>query len=181
MAPFSGPSTLSARPQRLRSCQRWTHSKASSRRRYIINPFRGTLVLGSPGSGKSFFVIQHIIRQPIEKGFALFVYDFKYDDLTRIAYHRLLRYRDRYQVPPAFHVINFDDLSRSHRCNPLEPSAMHDFTDAAESGRTILLGLNREWIRKQGDFFVELPINFLTAVIWFLRKYEGGYSAPCRR
>ncbi|WP_254049543.1 type IV secretory system conjugative DNA transfer family protein, partial [Cnuella takakiae] len=71
-------------------------------------------------------------------------------------------------------VINFDDLSRTHRCNPLNPGTMHDITDAAESARAILLGLNREWINKQGDFFVESPINFLTAVIWFLRKYEEG-------
>jgi hypothetical protein len=140
----------------------------------IINPFRGTIVMGSPGSGKSFFVIQHVIRQHIEKGFALFVYDFKFDDLSRIAYNWHLRYRDRYRVAPLFYVINFDDLSRSHRCNPLEPSAMGDITDASESARTILMGLNREWIRKQGDFFVESPINFLTAVIWYLRKYEDG-------
>lgn len=140
----------------------------------IINPFRGLLVMGSPGAGKSFFVIQHVIRQHIEKGFALFVYDFKFDDLTRIAYNWQLRYRHRYPVPPSFYVINFDDLSRSHRCNPLEPSAMGDITDASESARTILMGLNREWIRRQGDFFVESPINFLTAVIWYLRKYEGG-------
>lgn len=140
----------------------------------IINPFRGLLVMGSPGSGKSYFVIQHVIRQHIEKGFALFVYDFKFDDLSRLAYHWHLRFRDRYPVPPTFYVINFDDLSRSHRCNPLEPSSMRDITDASESARTILMGLNREWIRKQGDFFVESPINFLTAVIWYLRKYEGG-------
>lgn len=140
----------------------------------IINPFRGLLVMGSPGSGKSYFVIQHVIRQHIQKGFALFVYDFKFDDLSRLAYHWHLRFRDRYPVPPSFYVINFDDLTLSHRCNPLEPSFMHDITDATESARTILLGLNREWIRKQGDFFVESPINFLTAVIWFLRKYDGG-------
>lgn len=140
----------------------------------IINPFRGLLVLGSPGSGKSYFVIRHVIRQHIEKGFALFVYDFKFDDLTRIAYHHFQRCRHRYPVPPLFYVICFDDLSRSHRCNPLEPATMHDITDASESARTILLGLNREWTTKQGDFFVESPINFLTAVIWFLRRYEDG-------
>ncbi|OLY94323.1 type IV secretory system conjugative DNA transfer family protein, partial [Cnuella takakiae] len=71
-------------------------------------------------------------------------------------------------------VINFDDLSRTNRCNPLNPETMHDITDAAESARAILLGLNREWINKQGDFFVESPINFLTAVIWFLRRHEDG-------
>jgi hypothetical protein len=140
----------------------------------IINPFRGVMVLGTPGSGKSYFVIRHMITQHIRKGFTMFVYDFKFDDLSKIAYNTWLKHKHRYPKPPAFYVINFDDLARSHRCNPLEPSAMTDITDAAESARTILMGLNREWIRRQGDFFVESPINFLTAVIWYLRKYKDG-------
>ncbi|MBY0536746.1 MAG: YWFCY domain-containing protein [Chitinophagaceae bacterium] len=140
----------------------------------IINPFRGLLVIGSPGAGKSWFVIQHVIKQHIEKGFALFVYDFKYDDLSRIVYNWLQQNKHNYSVKPSFYVINFDNLSVSHRCNPLDPNSMNDITDATESARTILLGLNREWINKQGDFFVESPINFVTAVIWFLRKYEDG-------
>lgn len=140
----------------------------------IINPFRGLLVIGSPGAGKSWFVIQHVIKQHIEKGFAMFVYDFKYDDLSRIVYNWLQQNKHRYTVKPSFYVINFDNLSVSHRCNPLDPSTMNDITDATESARTILLGLNREWINKQGDFFVESPINFVTAIIWFLRKYNDG-------
>mgnify|MGYP001385469552 CR=1 FL=1 len=140
----------------------------------IINPFRGLLVIGSPGAGKSWFVIQHVIKQHIEKGFAMFVYDFKYDDLSRIVYNWLQQNKHRYTVKPSFYVINFDNLSVSHRCNPLDPSTMNDITDATESARTILLGLNREWINKQGDFFVESPINFVTAIIWFLRKYADG-------
>lgn len=140
----------------------------------IINPFRGLLVIGSPGAGKSWFVIQHVIKQHIEKGFAMFVYDFKYDDLSRIVYNWLLQNKHRYTLKPSFYVINFDNLSVSHRCNPLDPFTMNDITDATESARTILLGLNREWINKQGDFFVESPINFVTAIIWFLRKYANG-------
>lgn len=140
----------------------------------IINPFRGLLVIGSPGAGKSWFVIQHVIKQHIEKGFAMFVYDFKYDDLSRIAYNWLQQNKAKYAVMPSFYVINFDNLSVSHRCNPLDPTMMNDITDATESARTILLGLNREWINKQGDFFVESPINFVTAIIWFLRKYANG-------
>ncbi|MFL9829770.1 conjugal transfer protein MobC [Flavobacterium sp. ST-87] len=140
----------------------------------IINPFRALMVLGTPGSGKSYFVIRHVITQHIRKGFTMFIYDFKFDDLSKIAYNTWLNYKHIYPVVPQFYVINFDDLSRTHRCNPLEPSAMTDITDAAESARTILLGLNREWIKKQGDFFVESPINFLTAIIWYLRKYKDG-------
>lgn len=140
----------------------------------IINPFRALLIMGSPGSGKSYFIIQHIIKQHIRKGFSIFVYDFKFDDLTKIAYNQYLLNKHRYPVTPEFYVINFDDLNRSHRCNPLSASTMVDITDAAESSRTIMLGLNQEWIKKGGDFFVESPINFVTALIWFLCKYKNG-------
>jgi hypothetical protein len=140
----------------------------------IINPFRGLLVVGSPGSGKSYYVIRHIIKQHIQKGFSMFIYDFKFDDLSVIAYNYYLQYKSSYIAEPAFHVINFDDLNRTHRCNPLDATSMYDITDAAESARTIMLSINRNWINRQGDFFVESPINFLTAVIWFLRKYQEG-------
>jgi hypothetical protein len=140
----------------------------------IINPFRSVLLLGSPGSGKSYFVIRHVITQHLAKGFSMFVYDFKFDDLSVIVYNHYLKNKHAYKVTPKFYVINFDDLTRSHRCNPLDKENMLDITDAAESARTILLGLNREWIKKQGDFFIESPINFLTAIIWYLRKFQDG-------
>jgi hypothetical protein len=141
----------------------------------FINPMRGLLVMGSPGAGKSYFIIQHIIKQHIEKGFSMFIYDFKYDDLSRIAYNQFLKFKSKkYKIEPQFYVINFDDLSRCHRCNPLDPNNMLDITDAVESARTIMLGLNRSWIKRQGEFFVESPINFLTSVIWFLRKFHDG-------
>jgi hypothetical protein len=138
----------------------------------IINPFRSVLVTGGAGSGKSYFVIRHLITQHISKGFAMMVYDFKFDDLSKIVYHTFLKYRHLYPKSARCVFINFDRLL--NRCNPLEPQTMFDITDAVESARTILIGLNREWNKRQGEFFVESPINLLTAVIWFLRKYKGG-------
>ncbi|MBD1366599.1 YWFCY domain-containing protein [Mucilaginibacter sp. ZT4R22] len=138
----------------------------------VINPHRSTAVLGLAGAGKTYFVIRHVIDQHIRKGHSMFLYDFKFSDLTMIAYNALLKYRNNYKVKPTFWVIDFDKIY--HRCNPLDPQSMEDITDATESSRTIMLGLNREWLKKQGDFFVESPINFLTAIIWYLRKYENG-------
>lgn len=138
----------------------------------IINPFRALLVAGTPGAGKSYFVVRHVITQHIEKGFSMFLYDFKFPDLSIIAYNAFLKYKQKYQVEPKFYVIDFDHIY--HRCNPLYPESMTDITDATESSRTIMLGLNREWIKKSGDFFVESPINFLTGIIWYLRKYQEG-------
>lgn len=140
----------------------------------IINPFRGLLVTGTPGAGKSWFVILPAMKQMIEKGYGMFIYDFKYPDLSKPAYNWMLQYANNYPNKPSFYSINFDDLSTSNRCNPLDPSSMLDITDATEASRIILLGLNREWIKKQGDFFVESAINFLASIIWYLRKYKDG-------
>jgi hypothetical protein len=156
-------------PARYRLKNKWRSSWIN-----IINPFRGLLVIGSPGSGKSYFVVEEVIRQHIEKGFAMFVYDFKFDDLTRITQKAFDRYKANYKITPQFYIVNFEDFSRSHRCNPFDPAGMEDITDATEASRTILLSLNRNWISKQGDFFVESSVNFLTAIIWFLTKYEKG-------
>jgi hypothetical protein len=140
----------------------------------IVNPFRATIVLGTPGSGKSYAVVNNYIKQQIEKGFSMYIYDFKFDDLSTIAYNHLLKHRDKYKVQPKFYVINFDDPRRSHRCNPLNPDFMTDISDAYEAAYTIMLNLNRSWIQKQGDFFVESPIILLAAIIWYLKIYEGG-------
>lgn len=140
----------------------------------IVNPFRATIVLGTPGSGKSYAVVNNFIKQQIEKGFSMYIYDFKFDDLSTIAYNHLLLHKDKYAIVPKFYVINFDDPSRSHRCNPINPSFMTDISDAYESAYTIMLNLNRSWIQKQGDFFVESPIILLAAIIWFLKIYQNG-------
>lgn len=140
----------------------------------VVNPFRATIVLGSPGSGKSFAVVNNYIKQHIEKGFSMYIYDFKFDDLSTIAYNHLLQYAHRYKVKPKFYVLNFDNPRNSHQCNPLNPQFMTDISDAYEAAYTIMLNLNKTWIQKQGDFFVESPIILLAAIIWFLKIYENG-------
>ncbi|PUV24452.1 conjugal transfer protein MobC [Sphingobacterium athyrii] len=140
----------------------------------VVNPFRATIVLGTPGSGKSYAIVNNYIKQHIEKGFAMYIYDFKFDDLSTIAYNQLLKHSNKYKVKPQFFVLNFDDPRRSHRCNPLNPKFMTDISDAYEAAYTIMLNLNRSWIQKQGDFFVESPIILLAAIIWFLKIYEDG-------
>lgn len=132
------------------------------------------MVLGTPGSGKSYAIVNSYIKQQIEKGFAMYLYDYKYPDLTKIAYNHLLQHTAGYTVTPKFYTINFDDPWRSHRCNPLNPIFMTDISDAYEASYTIMLNLNRTWVEKQGDFFVESPIILLAAIIWFLKIYENG-------
>ena len=140
----------------------------------VVNPFRATIVLGTPGSGKSYAIINNYIKQQIEKGFSMYIYDYKFPDLSEIAYNHLMNHSYAYKVKPTFYVINFDDPRKSHRCNPINPSFMTDISDAYESAYTIMLNLNRSWIQKQGDFFVESPIILLAAIIWFLKIYENG-------
>lgn len=152
----------------------WYNKKQHNGWINIVNPFRATIVLGTPGSGKSYAVVNNYIKQHIEKGFSMYIYDFKFDDLSTIAYNHLLKHTDKYKVKPKFYVINFDDPRKSHRCNPINPDFMTDISDAYESAYTIMLNLNRSWIQKQGDFFVESPIILLAAIIWFLKIYENG-------
>ncbi|MDP2335919.1 MAG: conjugal transfer protein MobC [Bacteroidota bacterium] len=140
----------------------------------VVNPFRASIVLGTPGSGKSYAVVNQFIKQQIEKGFSLYIYDFKFPDLSTIAYNHLQNHRKGYKKVPKFYVINFDDPSRSHRCNPINPMFMSDISDAYESAYTIMLNLNRTWVQKQGDFFVESPIILFAAIIWYLRIYKDG-------
>ena len=140
----------------------------------VVNPFRATAVLGTPGSGKSYAVINSYIRQHIEKGFAMYIYDFKFDDLSTIAYNHLLRHLDKYEVKPRFCIINFDDPRRSNRCNPLDARFMTDISDAFESSYVILLNLNKTWAQKEGDFFSDSAIVLLAAIIWYLKIYDGG-------
>ena len=140
----------------------------------VVNPFRATIVLGTPGSGKSYAVVNNFIKQQIEKGYSMYVYDFKFPDLSMIAYNHVMNNLDGYKVKPKFYVINFDDPRRSHRCNPIHPDFMTDISDAYESAYTIMLNLNKTWVQKQGDFFVESPIILFAAIIWYLKIYENG-------
>ena len=140
----------------------------------VVNPFRASIVLGTPGSGKSYAIVNNYIKQQIQKGFSMYIYDFKFDDLSVIAYNTLMKNLDKYRVEPKFYVINFDNPKKSHRCNPVNPTFMTDISDAYESAYTIMLNLNKTWIQKQGDFFVESPIILLAAIIWYLKIYENG-------
>ncbi|MUU04773.1 MAG: conjugal transfer protein TraG [Prevotella copri] len=140
----------------------------------VVNPFRATIVLGTPGSGKSFAVVNNYIKQQIEKGYSMYIYDFKFPDLSTIAYNHMMNHQNGYKVKPQFYVINFDDPRRSHRCNPIHPDFMSDISDAYESAYTIMLNLNKTWVQKQGDFFVESPIILFAAIIWYLRIYKDG-------
>lgn len=140
----------------------------------VVNPFRATIVLGTPGSGKSYAVVNNYIKQHIKKGFSMYIYDYKFDDLSIIAYNTLINNMDCYKIKPQFFVINFDNPRKSHRCNPINPEFMTDISDAYEAAYTIMLNLNRTWIQKQGDFFVESPIILLASIIWYLKIYEDG-------
>ena len=155
-------------PTRFYYKKRWNNGFVN-----IVNIFRACMVIGTPGSGKSYAIVNSYIRQLIAKGFAIYIYDYKFDDLSTIAYNSLLKNMDKYEIKPRFYVINFDDPRRSHRCNPINPEFMTDISDAYEASYTIMLNLNRTWIEKQGDFFVESSIILLAAIIWYLKIYKN--------
>lgn len=105
----------------------------------------------------------------------MYIYNNKFPDLSEITYYNHLRnHLDAYKVKSQSFLINLDNSRKSHRCNQIIPAFITDISDAYESAYTIMLNLNRTWIQKQGDFFVESPIILLAAIIWYLKIYENG-------
>lgn len=140
----------------------------------VENPFRGTLILGSAGSGKSFSVFNPFIEQMISKGYTMMLYDFKMPDLTRTVYNALLRNRDKYPRAPHFYCINFQDPLRSNRCNPIAPEYLTDIIDASETARVVMEALNKGNEKK--DFFWMSAQQYIGICLWLLRIYTppGG-------
>jgi len=150
------------------------HGGSRSSHINIVNGRRGILLIGSPGSGKSWFIIEPAMEQLIGRGFSMLVFDFKYSTLSQYAYALFCKYRRKYPDTARFYCINFSDMSRTHRCNLIDAATLGNVSDAIGVSRTIMLSLNPTWANKQGDFFVESAINFLAALIWYLKKYKDG-------
>lgn len=141
----------------------------------VVNPFRGTLVIGTPGSGKSYSVYGPFIRQMIRKGYSLFVYDYKFPDLTGRVLNELLDSYGCYgDAKPKMYVVSFDDPLYSHRFNPIHPSYLQDPVDSTEIAEVILKNANRESASSGNDFFALSARCYLDLLIWFLKTYEGG-------
>lgn len=140
----------------------------------VVNPFRGSMVLGTPGSGKSYSIYGPFIRQMIQKGFSLFVYDYKFPDLTSRVMNELLdNYKGYGDLQPKMYVVNFDDPLYSHRFNPIHPRYLKDPVDSTEIAEVILKNANRENAKGE-DFFSLSARCYLDLLIWFLRIYKGG-------
>lgn len=143
----------------------------------FVNLFRALLIIGTPGSGKSFALIEEIIEQLTNKLFTLLIYDFKFDTLTRITYNYWLRKKNQLEqqqpellhLLPEFYTVSFDDPEKSHRNNPINPYLMKTQIDAADAATIIMKNLNREWI-KHNDFFSRSAISFVSGLIWYLKK-----------
>jgi hypothetical protein len=143
----------------------------------FVNLFRALLIIGTPGSGKSFALFEEIIGQLIGKMFTLLIYDFKFDTLSRVAYNHWLRKKEQLEsespeqlsLLPRFYTLSFDDPERTHRNNPISPYLMKSQIDASDAATIIMKNLNREWI-KQNDFFSRSAISFVSGLIWYLKK-----------
>lgn len=139
----------------------------------VVNPFRATMVLGTPGSGKSYSVVEEYIRQHIQKQFSMMVYDFKFPALAKETFAFYEYYKGKYNIEPRFCVVSLDDLEKSNFVNPLDPQLIRKAADAIEASQTILFNLNKEWITEK-DFFAQSAISYFAACIYFLRIYEDG-------
>jgi len=147
----------------------------------LTQVFRGTMVIGTPGSGKTFGVINPAIRQLIAKEFAMCIYDFKHPDLGKIAYYHYLVAKKKGQCNGFnFHVVNLNDVEKSRRVNPWQKDYITTLADASETAEGLVEAL------KKGDksggsdqFFTQSAVNFLAACIYFFSRVENGiYSSP---
>ena len=139
----------------------------------VVNPFRATMVLGTPGSGKSYSIIEEYIRQHIKKQFTMMVYDFKFPSLAKETFAFYDYYKDNYKVPPRFTVVSLDDIEYSNFINPLSPNLISKTADAIEASSTVLYNLNKEWIEKK-DFFAQSAISYFACCIYYLKLFEEG-------
>ncbi|SEC64429.1 TraM recognition site of TraD and TraG [Tenacibaculum sp. MAR_2009_124] len=142
----------------------------------FVNLFRALLIIGTPGSGKSFAFFEEIIEQMLQKFFTLLIYDFKFDSLSRISYNYLEKLKEKYKddpeklkLIPTPYFICFDNIEKSHRCNPINPYLMTNQTDAGDAANILMKNLNKEWIKKT-DFFAKSAISFVSGLIWYLKK-----------
>jgi len=153
--------------------------KGKSNKGWInLNPFRGTMVIGTPGSGKSFGVINPAIRQMIAKGFCLCIYDFKFPDLAQIAYyHYLLKKSKDSDYNYSFHVINLNEVEKSRRVNPFHKKYIQTLAEAQEMAESMVSSLQKGGSSSGGGseaFFTQSAINFLASCIYFFAKLENG-------
>lgn len=143
-----------------------------------IDPFRGTIVIGVPGSGKSFGVINPSIRQMIAKGFCLCIYDFKFPDLAQIAYyHYLLKKSKESDYNYSFHIINLNEVEKSRRVNPFHKKYIQTLAEAQEMAESMVSSLQKGGASSGGGseaFFTQSAINFLSSCIYFFARLENG-------
>ena len=147
----------------------------------IINPFRGTIVLGTPGSGKSFGIIDPFIRQHAAKGFAMMVYDYKFPTLGKNLFYQYCKNKKYGHLPEncGFHIVNFTDVEYSNRINPIQRKYIPDLAGASETAATLLASLNKGGDKKGGsdDFFTHAAENFLASIIYFFVNFHPtGYK-----
>lgn len=143
----------------------------------IINPFRGTIVLGTPGSGKSFGIIDPFIRQHAAKGFSMMVYDFKFPTLAKTLFYQFCKNMKLKKLPEncGFRIVNFTDVEYSNRINPIQRKYIPDLSAASETAATLLASLNKGGGEKKGGseaFFTNSAENFLAAIIYFFVNFH---------
>lgn len=144
----------------------------------VINPYRASMVIGTPGSGKSFTFFSAFIEQCLRKNYTMFCYDYKFPALT-LQILSEISYQTKHEglwkdmkVKPHIYIINFDDPMKSHRCNPINHTYINDPADTSEIADLVFKNINKGADAKGFDFFNESAKVYLDALIWYLANYD---------
>lgn len=159
-------------PTRYRYQKKWHNGWIN-----VINPFMGSMILGNPGVGKSYVFFESFFEQALRKAYTVLCYDYKMPALTYIVYNEYLLnkevYKEKYGVDVQFCILNFDNPRQGMRCNPLKAEYLTDQADAHEVADLIMNNVNPNAVQNE-DFFTMSAKVYIAALVWFLKKHEGG-------
>lgn len=144
----------------------------------LAKPYRGTLVVAGPDSGKTTAIAAPMVAQFVQKNFAGLVYG---ADAALAAEVRHAAAVPRQLPGLREHLVQLRSLdfaqpAQSARVNPWHPSYIPSTAVAMQFAATLLGGIGHIGTKRGGDFFSETALKYLTAIILY---YRNNHPALC--
>ena len=134
----------------------------------------GTYIEAAAGGGKS-NLIENFLWQEVQGKKAGFLYDYEGNPLekdgailTKTVFTALKQTPRDHNVKFAF--INFTDLTKTVRCNPIASKYMTNELDVLNAAHTFMKNLERDWIKKT-DFWAQNALNYTTGCMLYQQRH----------